>query len=1437
MGDRNGKFAPRATSILTTIILSILILSSMSPLFVIAGSTTTTLTGGKAEDTVQFPAGGGNGSVSLTLPYGANMTKASIGLEGLPVISTASFNHSKSYDFGPGIFEHVMPSGDHLTLATRDGWWNLSFYYRFEVVFNASDKARNNIVVSLQVNMTKMLNDYGVTKDFDRQSIRVIEHKKDGSLIVYNSSLFTDEAYLVPEKIIVPRDYDQSSNANITIDWNVSGLSPVNKVRYYSIYFDTLDHWKTPTNVPLKYYDDVIVSNDAQPNSYVSVFLSNGSGPHILADFKLPILGKYAGKPAIADINRDGYLDIVIPNLGGATGAQANSSIFLGGPTGFKNKPDINVTTVGAKAAAAADLNKDGWQDLVFACYSNNSVYRNDSQLFFGGAGGFKKVPDVKFNTTGASDVGVLDMNADGRPDLAFSSYYDGTKYNINSTLFIQNKTTGFKHEPDYKYPTTGAVDVATGDLNDDGIDDLVFANHFNNTGGLYANSVAYYGSKTTITGPGLIRGNATMGIDIVDVNKDAINDIVLANNGASGVVYSYIYYHNISGGYQVPTLKLKTDYASEVAHGDVNGDGSTDLGFASQFLPNSNGRVYIWCCSGFIEPSTKSLPNENAIAIKMADVDRYHMDLDMDPPLLTVKGIEDKYYATGNYTSKAVYPGDRVLSAVARWTSLQPVGSTVHVFLSNDDGSTWFETKNTVGIDFQTNGSSLMYKVELGTVTVTPRFDWINITYGLGGYPTDVEVDIGDDGVVDWFHPGTFNNTTVWNTTALGTELDLHTRPARFYPWENITVPIRVFSSTSGILRIYNINLTHNSPPYLTKPLPDVSFDQDGHALAAFRLDDYFSDMDKGNLTYTVQGNTSVYVRIGNTNIVDLSARAGWNGVEHLMFMAHDADGGIAMAQVTVTVRPVNKAPKAVIHRSPSTNVNSFMNVTFDGSNSTDADGKIVQYIWGFDDGSFGMGPIVSHAFARPNKGYNVVLTVVDNGGLSGTAQVSVPVGNLAPIAKLRIVDDTSNGFDTNANIVIDTSGTMDRDGSIVSYALDFGDGSVLTPPSGQGVPPASWEHQYKNGTKTYTLTLLVRDDGGQIATATAKVLINNVPPQIVVVTAPSKAYIGQKVNFGVQARDPDGKITKYMWDFEGVGEYTWTSDLNGNGTHTYKKAGTYQAHLKVIDDSGKSSYYTVSVKVEEQPADTGLGLALVLGIVLLAFLGVLGYYIFHQRSIILRQKDLLVKRDETLRALQKELTDETAETERKAAATKRASASEEEAKDEEEDLGTLEPLEATGPREASKPIPTAPSTIPSTQVGPIIAATQKTIFEPVESTGIMQKEQPKPPAQPPVAPKEQTKPQVQIPIVPKGLPDMMGAAQSAAPPAPPKPAPKEEEEIDEETGPEEIEEAPDKPVETGKVLAKARCPACKSLIPLYSLEKPMRIKCENCGKEGVIK
>ena len=1432
--------APATTKILTTIILVFLLASSMLPLYTNAGTKTTTLSGGKSEDTLNFPPGGGTGQVSLTLPYGAVMSNASIGLEGLPSIATGSVNQSKSYDFGPGTFDHTVLNGDHIELAVRDHWWDDTFHFRFEVQFNSTDKVRKDIVVTLHINMTVLLKAYGLNKDLDKDSIRVVEHNDAGLFVLVNNSLLNNEAYLVPHRMTTAPGYDQSTNANITIDWTAIGNTPVNTIRYYSIYFDTMDHWKLTSNYILKFFDDAVISNIASPKGYASVFLSDWTGPHTTSDYKLYVTDRYAGTPAIADLNRDGYMDIIVPDKGTATGAQVNSTIYYGAYNGYTAKT-VNITTIGASAVKAGDLNGDGWPDLVFAYLAKAGDYTVDSALFYGSASGFKYNPDFRFDTTGASDVEILDYNADGRPDVAFASMTDGVSVDIQSTIFVQNATGGFKVQPTYKVNTHDCVDVATGDLNGDGIADLTFANYRNDANNYDIDSVVYYGNKTALQGPGLIKGHGATGIALADVDSDGTTDIVMSNSGPPGNTSSYIYYNNISGVYQVPTLKLPTDNASAVAFGDTSGDGKVDLAFAQASSPGSVSKVYVWCCSGFTDTSRKLLPSEGAVSVVLGDVDRYHMDLDSDPPTLTHGAMEGRIFPTGNFTSKAIGPGDRVLSAVGTWSSAAPPASSVHVFLSNDGGVTWNETQNTDGLVFQTEGSTLMYRVQLSGKTDTPRFNWMNLTYAVGGYPSDVSVDIGADGMVDWLMSGTFNYSFKWNTSALRAELNLQTSPDRFYPWENITVPIEITSNASGMVRVFGINLTHNSPPYLKTPLPAVSFNVGGQALAAFDLDGHFADMDNDTLTYTVQGNSSVYVRINSGNTVDFWSKPGWSGTEHLTFVARDPDGGIVMVQMTVTVNHINLAPKAVINRAPKTGISSLTNVTFDGSNSTDPDGKIIQYIWSFDDGTYGVGPVVTHAFKKPNKAYSVALTVIDDGGLQATAQVAVQVDNLVPVPKISVVDNTGTGFDTNTNIGIDMSGTMDKDGTISSFVLDCGDGYVLR---SDGAPPTTWDHMYKDGTYTYTLTLQVTDDLGLSATARTSVKINNVGPIIIAVNAPGTASMDQKIEFTVSAKDPDGIISKYMWDFEGTGDYKWTNSTTGNATYKYPKVGTYHASLKVIDDDGKASFQTVIVKVTPPPANESLGFALVFGVIALALGCIVIYYILHQRSIIVRQRDLLVKRDETLRALQKELSGEAAEEDRVTLAAP-VLATKGSQQEDEEDLGTLEAIESEGPKAA--PVPKEePRAAPTTTMppqpswpgpNPIFAETSKPIFAPAESTGIMPKEPTPPPK----------------PMAPKGLPDMMGAAQSVTMTPPPKEEPVKEtprpeppkveppiavppkEELVEEE--EEAPEEPKKPVETRKVLAKARCPGCKALIPLYSLDRPMRIKCESCGKEGVIK
>jgi PKD repeat protein len=142
--------------------------------------------------------------------------------------------------------------------------------------------------------------------------------------------------------------------------------------------------------------------------------------------------------------------------------------------------------------------------------------------------------------------------------------------------------------------------------------------------------------------------------------------------------------------------------------------------------------------------------------------------------------------------------------------------------------------------------------------------------------------------------------------------------------------------------------------------------------------------------------------------------------------------------------------------------------NVEFDGSASSDSDGKIKKYKWDFGDGKTAKGKAPDHKYKESGK-YTVTLTVTDDSGEkdSDTSQADVGEGNLPPKAKAG----GSYEGKVDEKVEFDGSGSSDPDGKIKSYSWDFGDGK-----SDKAEDP---DHKYKEA-GTYTATLEVKDDDG---------------------------------------------------------------------------------------------------------------------------------------------------------------------------------------------------------------------------------------------------------------------------------------------------------------------------------------------------------------------
>ncbi|MCP3885032.1 MAG: PKD domain-containing protein [Propionibacteriaceae bacterium] len=277
------------------------------------------------------------------------------------------------------------------------------------------------------------------------------------------------------------------------------------------------------------------------------------------------------------------------------------------------------------------------------------------------------------------------------------------------------------------------------------------------------------------------------------------------------------------------------------------------------------------------------------------------------------------------------------------------------------------------------------------------------------------------------------------------------------------------------------------------------------------------------------------------------------------------DNDGNTGNSSQTVSVGDSNQGPGASFVYSPSgAQVNESIN--FNASASSDPDGTIVSYDWDFGDNSTGTGMTTSHSYTSPGT-YTVVLTVTDDDGKTGTTNQGVTVGdNEAPTAAFS-TSPTSPVV--NETIYFNGGLSTDADGSIVSYAWDFGDNNT---DAGVNVT-----HSYATA-GSYTVYLTVTDDGGATDTTTKLVTVSAAQAlNASFVVSPTSPGVDDSVSFNASdSSSPYGNITAYEWDFGDGGTGTGVSTV-----HSYSAAGSYRVYLKITDEKGNTGSTTKDVTV----------------------------------------------------------------------------------------------------------------------------------------------------------------------------------------------------------------------------------------------------------------
>lgn len=400
----------------------------------------------------------------------------------------------------------------------------------------------------------------------------------------------------------------------------------------------------------------VFGSASAWPTNFnLSATIDGQKGFKVVADLAHAYLGS-AVAPA-GDLNSDGISDLVVSSWFYPNGqARGKAYILFGKATGWAAQ--LNLTSLnsadgfsvagldmnyylGARMSSAGDLNGDGKEDLllgapvvskVYALFSQNSVWPAEFNLTsLDGNNG------LVFNGNYGDQIGLSvssagDVNDDGLPDLIFGGTFANpsslTRAGNVCVIFGQsswpaqidlstlNGTTGFWVEGLKEQDVLGSSAAGAGDINGDGVDDLVMGAP-NTSGFAFGTTYVIFGTEVWPAQFNLSTLNGTNGFSVKglqggdrlgtvvaaagDFNGDAIDDLVIgawhatwytATQGMNGAGAAYVIYGkrdswtsqfdlsklNGTNGFVVNGPLAGLGLTQSISAGDINNDGISDI-------------------------------------------------------------------------------------------------------------------------------------------------------------------------------------------------------------------------------------------------------------------------------------------------------------------------------------------------------------------------------------------------------------------------------------------------------------------------------------------------------------------------------------------------------------------------------------------------------------------------------------------------------------------------------------------------------------------------------------------------------------------------------------------------------------------------------------------------------------------------------------------
>ena len=519
----------------------------------------------------------------------------------------------------------------------------------------------------------------------------------------------------------------------------------------------------------------------------------------------------YSTGAALADFNRDGWLDLVVAD--GNDMGKGKVKIYFNNGDGLLS---INADWQSSDNSYnghldVADVNGDGWPDVAVSYLGTSSSFGPIARLYLNNEGTLSSLPDWESDISGNSfGVDFGDMNNDGRPDLAVATgwsyspqhYYKNYVY-VNVDGVIESTPSWISDDSNHYLGTLWV------DADNDGWMDLAFIGSFQETQ-IYRN---INGELETTASWKTSDSSSQDGIMLTagDVNNDGISELFATDNTQLGGSGLFKQYTGLEEGFFEKTCSWNYygNYGSTVELADLNGDKKLDLATGSWW---GNTKIFINDGTGLPASPTwisgGSSVNEKIVFGNVG-------------PILCERTITEYFYPEDNnklfYLSRQ--PIQYIIAVFCDGIELDPSEYTysrdqgwVSVGLSNNDEVkiiyNYSKSIDMIVTNWDSNIGNYLYynKLQFSDLDCSGELSWIDVEPG-GAVLGNLNVaNIGDpDSLLDW-EIENYPDWGEWNFDPISGE-DLIPDDGTIVVEVTVVAPLKGNSVFDGEVKIINKN------------------------------------------------------------------------------------------------------------------------------------------------------------------------------------------------------------------------------------------------------------------------------------------------------------------------------------------------------------------------------------------------------------------------------------------------------------------------------------------------------------------------------------------------------------------------------------------------------------------------------------------------------